>query len=150
MDVEVTLQDIFPILISLIPTQEGRQRTVGESADFNLENAETMLCFPQELPFGAVWFSSVCLTVLHHKREVVLSSYAAINGKGAPGLKSSRQISAKDCPSWVMWFFLYHCPHSKKLRPFGVIFPMEAVLLFSLWSVQSYSGVCCLPILTLL
>lgn len=53
---------------------------VGESVDFSLENAEMVLCFPQDLPFGAVWFSSVHLNVLHHKREVVLPSYAAING----------------------------------------------------------------------
>lgn len=140
MNVKVTLQDIFPILISLIPTQEGRQRMVGESADFNLENAEIVLYFPWDVPFEAVCFSSVSECPLLQKRDVVLPSYAAINGRGVPGLKSNRQISAKDCPKWVMCFSLPLSSFEEVQNTLPLFFPMEAVLLFRLSS--SPTAVC--------
>lgn len=53
---------------------ETKERMFGQSAYFNLENGEVMLCFPRDLSSWAGWFGSVCLSFLAYKREHVCTT----------------------------------------------------------------------------
>lgn len=75
---------------------ETKERMFGQSAYFNLENGEVMLCFPRDLSSWAGWFGSVCLSFLAYKREhVCTTGQEQLIGKDAPDQKGSRQISVK-------------------------------------------------------